>query len=251
MNSFPPLDKKMLAKLGIAPNALPNCPALDFGISFPTTNPNPPKSITPEEANEMFGVSLAVKMNFVPQMLVALALDYASQFVNHCRDNRISEFKKHNRLIKLCVEEHTARLAKSYGNAYQAYVSYVERYFEYVSVDRFKMWCSIGNIVNRQIPKDKDRDGATLVAIIHNLIDYAEDYDRKMDKLIADKVKAPVSRRQDEMLKLIVAMCYEFEDTWGFKIEPDPIVDLNIGVLANRASSLADAIIGEENVSKR
>ena len=244
--NLPPLDKEMLAKMGIAPDAVPIRPALDYGIKIPPRNPKPPKAISTAEANEMFGVSLAVKMNFIHQMLVALALDYASQFVNHCRDKRISEFKKHNRLIKLCVEEHTARLAKSYGNAFQAYSNYVERYFEYVSVDRFKMWCSIGNVVNRQIPKDRDRDGATLVAIIHKLIDYAEEYDRKMDKVIADKVKAPVSRKQDDMLKLIVAMCYEFEDTWGFRLEPDPIVDMNIGVLANRASTLADFIIGEE-----
>lgn len=240
----------MLARMGITPSAVPIRPALDFGIHIPPRTPKPPKAISPEDANEMFGVSLAVKMNFIPQMLVALALDYATQFVNHCRDNRISEFKKHNRLIKLCIEEYTARLAKSYGNAFQAYTNYVERYFEYVSVDRFKMWCSIGNVVNRQIPKDRDRDSVTLVAIIHKLIDYAENYDRKMDKVIADKVKAPVSRKQDDMLKLIVAMCIEFEETWGFKLESDPIVDVNIGVLSNRASFLADAIIGEENVSK-
>lgn len=245
-----PLDKEMLAKMGIAPNAMPIRPAFDLGIHIPSKRPQAPKAISPEEANNMFGVSLAVKMNFIPQMLVALALDYAARFVNHCREKRISEFKKHNRLIKLCIEEHTARLAKSYGSAFQAYSNYVKRYFEYVDVDRFKMWCSIGNVVNRQIPKDRDHDGAKLIAIIHKLIDYAEDYDRKMDKMIAGKVKAPVSRKQDDMLKLIAAMCYEFEDTWGFKLEPDPIVDMNIRVLANRASNLADHIIGEENVSK-
>lgn len=248
--NLPLLDKEMLAKMGIAPNAVPIRPAFDLGIQIPPRAPKTPKSITPAEANEMFGVSLAVKMNFVPQMLVALALDYAAQFVNHCRDKRISEFKKHNRLIRLCIEEHTARLAKSYGRAFQAYSNYVDRYFEYVKVDRFKMWCSVGNVVSRQIPKDRDRDGATLIAILHKLIDYAEEYDRKMDKVIAEKLKSPVSRKQDDMLKLIVAMCYEFEDTWGFKLVPDPIVDMNIGVLANRAAFLADQIIGEENVSK-
>ena len=109
------------------------------------------------------------------------------------------------------------------------------------------MWCSIGNVVNKQLSRDKDRDGATHIAIIHNLINYAEQYDRQMDKVIADKLKAPVRRKQDDMLKLIVAMCIEFEETWGFKIEPDPMVDANIGVLSNRASFLADAIIGEES----
>lgn len=89
--------------MGITPYAVPIRPTLDFGINIPTTAHTPPKAISAEEANKMFGVSLAVKMNFIPQMLIALALDYATQFVNHCRENRIREFKKHNRLIK--VEE--------------------------------------------------------------------------------------------------------------------------------------------------
>ena len=247
MNNFPPLDKEMLAKMGIAPDAVPIRPAFDFGINILPKIPKTPKAISPKEANEMFGVSLAVKMNFIPQMIIAVALDQMTQFVNYCRDNRISEFKKHNRLIKLCVEEYTHRLKQSYGTAFQAYANYVDRYFKLVEIDRFKMWCSIGNVVNKQLSRDKDRDGATHIAIIHNLINYAEQYDRQMDKVIADKVKAPVRRKQDDMLKLIVAMCIEFEDTWGFKIEPDPMVDANIGVLSNRASFLADAIIGEES----
>lgn len=248
--NFPPLDKEMLAKMGIAPNAAPICPASGYSVQIRHWTFKTPDALTSTEATEMFGVSSAVKMNFVPQMLIALALDYASQFVNHCRDKRIREFKKHNRLIRLCVEEYTARLAKSYGSAFKEYSAYIERYFEYVKMDRFKMWCSIGNVVNRQIPKDRDREGATLITIIHKLIDYAKEYDRKMDKVIAEKLKTPVSRKQDDMLKLIIAMCYEFEETWGFRLEPHPIVDMNIDVLANRASFLTDIIIEEENVSK-
>lgn len=241
--------------MGIAPDAVPVKPVYDLQINIPSAKrpaPQPPKALTPAEANKLFGVSLAVKMNFVPQMIISLALDQATLFVNHCRDKRISEFKKHNRLIKLCIEEYAARLKNSYGTAFTAYSEYVNRYFQLVQVDRFKMWCSIGNLVNKQIPEDKDRTGATHIAIIHNLIDYAEKYDRKMDKVIADKINAPVRRNQDEMLKLITAMCIDFEESWGFKLEPDPIVEANVLVLSNRATFLADSIIAEEsNVSKR
>ena len=101
MNNFPPLDKEMLAKMGIAPDAVPILTAFDFGINILPKIPKTPKAISPKEANEMFGVSLAVKMNFIPQMIIAVALDQMTQFVNYCRDNRISEFKKHNRLINM------------------------------------------------------------------------------------------------------------------------------------------------------
>lgn len=240
--------------MGIAIGEAPVRPALDLKIDIPINGngmSRPPKAITPDEANRLFGVSQAVKMNFVPQMIVAVALDQASLFVNYCRDKRLSEFKKHNRLIKQCVEEYAAGLKESYGPAFSAYAEYVERYMQAVEVDRFKMWCSIGNVANRQLRGDVDRESATHIAIIHNLIDYAERYDRKMDKVIADKLHTPVRRRQDQRLRLITAMCIEFEETWGFRLEQDPIVDANMLVLANRAAMLADSIIGEEsNVSK-
>lgn len=41
-------------------------------------------------------------------------------------------------------------------------------------------------------------------------------------------------------------MCIEFEETWGFQIKPDAMIDMNMAVMANRASELADSIIGEE-----
>lgn len=235
--------------MGVTPESSPIPAVVDWGI--PAPKKEAPKAITPEEANNLFGPNLAVKMNFVPQMIIAVALDYVTQFVNHCREKRVREFKKHNRLIKVCVEEYTERMKQSYGNAFESYVSYVERYFDYTITDRFKMMCSIGNVVNRQIKESKDRDAAFLIAAIHHLIDFAELYDRRMDKLIAEKINAPVRRKQDNMLAVIVAMCIEFEETWGFKLNPDPIIEANVNVLANRAATLADLIVDEEtNVSK-
>lgn len=36
--NLPPLDKEMLVKMGIAPNAMPIRPAFDLGIHIPTMN---------------------------------------------------------------------------------------------------------------------------------------------------------------------------------------------------------------------
>lgn len=247
--SLPIIDKDMMAKMGIAAGAVPVRPAIDFNFNVPpsvSAAVKPPAAITPSEATEMFGVSQAVKMNFVPQMIIALALDQAAQFVNLCRDRRISDFKKHNRVIRAAVEEYAAGLRKSYGPAFPAYNEYVRRYFDLVDIDRFKMWCSIGNIVNRQIADEKARELVIHIAIIHRLLDYAEEYDRKMDRLITQTMKMPVRRKQADALKIITAICIEFEETWGFKLEPDAMVDTNVLVLSNRATFLADSIIAEE-----
>lgn len=231
-------------------NHLPSAPVLDFGLKLSAKKPKTPKELSQDEAISLFGVSRAVKMNFVPQMLIAIALDQTTQFVNYCRVNKIKQFRKHNRLIQECVEVYTRTLSESFGSEFQSYLYYVRRFFEYIEVDRFRMWCSIGNVVSRQLSDSSVHEGATHIAIIHNLLNYAEKYERKMDKLISDMVNGPVCRKQDSTLKLIIAMCIEFEEIWGLSIGHDTMVETNIKVISNRANCLADTIIAEENVRK-
>ncbi len=227
---------------------------LDLGIRRPVEKPKERRRIiTAEESQEAFGVSKAVKMNFIPQMMAAFAMDVVADFVNHCRDRRIKKFLKHTRLMQTCVEEYGQHMARYHGPGFDDYLIYVERYLDCIAGDRFRMWCSIGNEVNRQLSCDIDRDGATYIAMIHSVIDYVEQYDSQMDREYAQALGKYVSHTQNSMLKIITAMCIEFEETYGFKIEPSSIVDLNLGVLSNRASFLADEILAEEsgeNVSK-
>lgn len=252
MNNLPPLDKDLLEKIGVPIGKVkPVAPIVDFGISFGSATKAAPSSLSPDEATELFGQSFAVKMNFIPQMIIAVAMDESLKFIDYCAEKRIAGLKKHNRLIRQCVQEYADHLKESYGTAFKAYGYYVERYLELILPDRFRMRCSISNVVNLQRPGELFVDGMVHVAIIRNLIDYAENYDRRMDHAISEKFHKPVFRRQDARLKLIIAMCIEFEETWGFKVDPDPTIEANIRVLSNRASSLADEIILEEtNVSK-
>ena len=76
---LPPLDKGLLAKMGIAPDAVPiiPAPADTFGINIKNPQPQPQKALTSDECIKLFGAREAVLMNFIPQMLTALALEQA------------------------------------------------------------------------------------------------------------------------------------------------------------------------------
>lgn len=226
---------------------------IDYGISVPRRGQSSVRELSGEECCDLFGVADSVKMNFIPQMLIHLAMVQCEDFIAYCREHRISEFKKHNRVIRLAVKGYNDGMAAHYGSAAYAYQTYCERYLEHVALDRVKMWFSVNALAKKQLAEGKDYDAATHVAIIHNLLDYAEVHDRKIDRILADKLRQPVSRAQNKMLRLITAMCIAFEDDWGFKISGSKFTDLdiNMAVLANRASAMADAILDEEaNVSK-
>lgn len=217
-------------------------------VNIPKPQPKKPRKISQEEAWKLFGVAESVKMTFIPQVMTALALDWVLKFIDYCRQNRISEWKKHTRVLKQCVENYAESIRKSYGPAFPAYQTYVDSYSDEIAVDVQKMWFSIGNVANKQIPANNDREAATYLAIIHRLLDFVEEYDKKQDTIIAEKMGEPVHRKQDKMLQIITAMCIAIEEDFNLKLKPDPMFNLNMNVFANRASSLADRIIGEEGV---
>lgn len=244
MMYLPPIDGALMAGPGIATTAVPALHGLDCGVRIPRKKRA--EKLTPGQAQSILGISKAVKMHFVPQMLLAVAMEQMTLFINHCIENRIQEFKKHTRTLKSLLSKYIERLELAYGPAFKAYSHYVDLFLEYTETDRAKMWYSIGNVVNRQIPATIDRDAATHIAIIHHLLDYVAKYDRWADKEIEKNLKRRIRRDQDGILMLMEAMCVEFEETYGFKVEPDEMIDRNMGVLKNRAARLAEELIATE-----
>lgn len=207
-------------------------------------NANPVKTMTTKQALHLFGRSEFVKMNFVPQMMTALVMKELQEFIDHCRKRRISEFKKHTRFLKFCIEGYAQETKDLLGpDGYRGYESFVAQYLEYIAVDRVRMLYSIGNVVSKQLPRHVDRDAATRIAIIHNLLLYIEKMEQKTDLKISETLDRPIAHRRNKMLLGIEVMCMEFEDTHGFKIEFDEMVEMNMRVMANRATTLADKML--------
>lgn len=227
-------------------------PAVDFGVRIPRKTPQAPRPLTPDDAFERFGVAETIKMNFIPQMLTALAIEQTERFLKHCAASRITEFKKHSRLLRACLKVYEEHLKQCYRQSYPLYLRYVKRFFEYTRNDYLKMWFSIGNVVCRQIPRSVDRDAATHIAIIHNLIDFSESYEQRIDRIVNEKFATPVYRKQDAVLTIIAALCIEFEESYQYKLKEDIIITNNVNLFANRARQLASQIIDEElDVNKR
>ena len=135
---LPPIDKSLLAKMGIPETTIPGKPAVDFGVNIESPKPQVEEPLTTEKCIKLFGAREAVMMNFIPQMLTALALEQAEGFINYCRDHRISEFKRHNREMRSCIKEYNYELRASYGESWYAYQNYLERLRKTVEFDLFK-----------------------------------------------------------------------------------------------------------------
>lgn len=249
---FPQLSPELLKKMGVPPTPAPisSAPVIDFGIDFSKPKQETPKALTSEECVRLFGAREAVLMNFVPQMLTALALEQAEEFVRYCRNNRLSEYKRHNREMRKCIEEYNYELRKSYGQSWYAYQNYLERLRKTVDLDLFKCWCTFTNEAARQYVGHPHKDIPARVAFIRMILVFVEDFDKNMDKVIAERINAPCSRKQDPYCFLISVLCMDIADTFGHQMQITDTMTLCIKVLANRCHSVVDAIMAEEDAAE-
>lgn len=249
---LPPLDKELLAKMGIAPDAVPiiPSPAETFGISIKKPQPQTQKALTSDECVKLFGARDAVLMNFIPQMLTALALEQAEAFIKYCRDNRLSEYKKHNREMRKCIDEYNFELRKSYGRAWYSYQNYLERLRKTIELDLFKCWCTFTNEAARQKVGHLHKEIPARVALVRMILTFVEDFDKNMDKVIAERINKPCSRKQDPFVFLVSVLCVDIAESFGHTMKITDTMALCVKVLANRCHSIVDVIMAEEDAAE-
>lgn len=247
--NLPPLDKGLLANMSIAPDAMlfTPIPTETFGINIKKPQPQTQKALTSDECVRLFGAREAVMMNFIPQMLTALALEQAEGFINYCRDHRISEFKRHNREMRSCIKEYNNELRASYGESWYAYQNYLERLRKTVEFDLFKCWCTFTNEAARQYIGNPHIEIPARVTLIRMIFTFVEDFDKNIDKVISERINQPCSRKQDPYCFLISVLCMDIAETFGAKMKITDTMALCVKVLANKCRRFADGIMREED----
>lgn len=250
--NLPPLDKGLLAKMGIAPDAVPiiPVPAYTFGINIKESEPQTQKSLTSDECIKLFGAREAVLMNFIPQMLTALALEQAEAFIKYCRDNRLSEYKRHNREMRKCIDEYNNELRNSYGRVWYSYQNYLNRLRKAVDIDLFKCWCTFTNEAAKQYVGHPHKEIPARVALVRMILTFVEDFDKNMDKVIAERINKPCSRRQDPFVSLISVVCIDIAESFGQTMKITDTMALCVKVLANKCRGIVDVIMAEEDASE-
>lgn len=250
--NLPPLDKGLLAKMGIALDAVPIIPAPTdtFGIHINRPQPQTQKALTSDECIKLFGAREAVLMNFIPQMLTALALEQAEAYIKYCRDNRLSEYKRHNREMRKCIDEYNHELRNSYGRAWYSYQNYLERLRQSVELDLFKCWCTFTNEAARQYVGHPHKEIPARVALVRMMLTFVEDFDKNMDKVIAERINKPCSRKQDQYCFLISVLCIDIAESFGHTMKITDTMALCVKVLANRCRGIVDVIMAEEDAAE-
>ena len=246
------LDTELLRKMGAPATSAPinTAAAIDLGIDFSKSQKVLPQSLTADECIRKFGTRDAVLMNFIPQMLTALALEQAESYLKYCADNRLREYKRHNRQIRICIEEYNRELKSSYGRSWQAYQMYLSRLRSTIEVDLFKCWCTFTNEAARQYVGHPHKEIPARIAFIMLLLKFVETFDKNIDGILTEKLGTPCGRKRDPYIECIAVLCLDIAEVFGQKIQVTDTLALCVKVLANRCRSVVDDIIVEEDESE-
>lgn len=237
--------------MGIAPDAVPiPSPAETFGINIKKPQPQKQNSLTFDECIKLFGTREAVLMNFIPQMLTALALEQAEAFIHYCRRNRLSEYNRHNRELRKFIAEYNYELRKSYGRAWYSYQNYLDRLRKRVEVDLLQCWCTFTNEAARQYVGHPHKEIPARIALVRMILTFVEDFDKNMDKVIAKRINKPCCRRQDPFVCLISVLCIDIAESFGHTMKITDAMKICVKVLANRCHDIVDVIMAEEDAAE-
>lgn len=252
--NLPPIDRDLLAKMGVAIDAAPIMPMGHFGIDIPKISEKklpPERDLTADECISMFGTQEAIEMNFIPQMLTAVALEQAETYINYCRDHRLSDYKKHNREMRKCIDEYNRELRQSYGSAWCAYQKYLARLKETVETDLFKAWCAFTNEASKQYVGRPHAEIPARVTFTRMILTFVEDFDKNIDKLVAERLDMPCHRKQNPWIFLISVLCIDIAETFSHKMQLTEMMMLCVRILVNRCRQVVKEIITEEDAAEK
>lgn len=245
--NLPPIDPALMAKCNAKPGV--QLPQVDFGLSVaPTAKPK--AKLNAEQCIKMFGIRDAVMMNFIPQMLSALALEQAEEYIRYCGKHRLTEYKKHNRQMRNCINEYRTELRNSYGPAYVAYEMYYKRLHDKVAVDLFKIWCTFTNEASRQFMQNNHKDIPARLALIKMLLSFVNEFDKQMDKVIESYTDAQCKHNVSPYLGLIDLLCLDLAEAFNCKMQITDQMVLCLRVLVNKAKMTVDEIIADEDADR-
>lgn len=141
---------------------------------------------------------------FVPLIISKVAWVYAEKVLAYCAAHRLSEYKKHGRVVKMLRQEYLDTLAKDLDRRHVRHIeTQTEQFMEEINHHLTILWLQantyIKNAAGYEITHDTMRTDA-MVAIL--MVRYLKAHDDKMNAIIKAKMGNSESITNPQMIDL-------------------------------------------------
>ena len=175
---------------------------------------------------------------FVPLIISKVAWVYAEKVLAYCAAHRLSEYKKHGRVVKMLRQEYLDTLAKDLDRRHVRHIeTQTEQFIEEINHHLTILWLQantyIKNAAGYEITHDAMRTDA-MVAIL--MVRYLKAHDNRMNAIIEAKMGHSESITNPQMIDLAGLMKVYLPK--GFEVGTNYQLDLCAKIFENSLSKI-------------
>lgn len=234
-----------LAKCGMAQNLMAKPTMVDFGVRVNTSQPMRERDLSTEEFLNLFDRKESLKMAYVPHFITQCIMYYLDLFTEYAKENKL-DYKKTTRRLKSVKEEYLAALRHEMPpRVFEKFLAQRDEYLNFCGANLTIMYFTFSNALCKKYHRVKDEAILCYANIMQSLVLYVEDFDRKVNQRIAEKMGCPCRNHGDARLTEIKNACVEI--TSKYPIDVTDQTDLCIKIVANRAMMMINDMADDDN----
>lgn len=238
---IPQALKDEMEKRGIKPNPL-NIRPTNFGIEMPKHKPMQERDLSTEELLNLFDRKESLTLAYIPHFITQCVIYYLDLLVDYARANRLSEYKKHTRMLKNVREEYFMALRHEMPpHVYQRFLEQRDEYLNLCGANLQLMYFTFGNELSKKYGRQNHEAMLCYANIMVAFVEYVEDFDRKVNAKIAEKMGMPCRNHGDARLTAIKTICKDI--LHDYPIPKNNDTELCVNVMANKAKAMINNML--------
>lgn len=231
-----------LEKRGLSKQPALIQPMIETGIRIKKREPVREHELSTEEFLNLFDKAESLKMAYVPHFMTQCVIYYLDLLVEYARNNRLSDLKKHTRKLREVKADYLAALQREMPpHVYQMFLAQRDEYLTSCGANLDLMYFTFGNQMLKEYGRVQHGEIYCYANIILAFINYVEDFDRNVNRRIAEKVGLPCRNHGDARLTAIKGICDDIVKIYPLGKSTDTA--LCVGVMANKAVALINNML--------
>lgn len=219
---------------------------LSTGIQVKTVDPLQERELSTEEFLNLFERHDSMRMAYIPHFMTQCIVYYLDLLVAYARDNRLSDYKKHTRWLKALKEEYYEALRHEMPpKVFKKFQAQRDEYLESCGGNLNLMFFTFGNQILKQYGHIQHESLFCYANIIVAFIEYVEEFDRQVNRRIAEKLGMPCRNHGDARLTDIKIVCLSIKNK--YPVEANNDTKLCVSVMANMATAMINSMLEEPN----
>lgn len=235
--------KAEMEKKGIKPIQAPLTQAVDFGIDVPKRKPMRERELSTTELLNLFDRKESLQMVYIPHFITQCIMYYIDAMCQYMVEHRLSEYKKLKRILTEIKREYYAALRHEMPfEVFQKFQAQRDEYLANCGANLQIMYFTFCNELSHNFKHVENEAIVCYAYIVVSLAQHIEDFDRSVNKKIAEKLNMPTRNHGDARLAFAKRVCMDVVKPY-WNMGQTQQTELAMNIIANKAKQMINDML--------